>query len=102
LENGAELMLYRLRRKDGTTDSHSAGTYIDSRGRSRHLSLEDIVMQPQGDLWFSPNTGARYPLRWNISVPSLRIDLVCTTPFRDQEVVSQRGASPNYWEGAVD
>jgi predicted secreted hydrolase len=30
LENGAELMLYRLRRKDGTTDPHSAGSYIDS------------------------------------------------------------------------
>jgi predicted secreted hydrolase len=59
-------------------------------------------MQPQGDVWLSPGTGARYPLRWNISVPSLGIDLVCTTPFREQEVVSQKGASPNYWEGAVD
>jgi predicted secreted hydrolase len=59
-------------------------------------------MHPQGEVWLSPNTGARYPLRWTISVPSLGIDLVCATPFRDQEVVSQGGRSPNYWEGAVD
>ncbi len=102
LENNAELMLYRLRRNDGTADPHSAGSYIDGRGRPRHLSATEIQMQPQGDVWLSSKTGARYPLRWSISVPSLGIELLCTTPFREQEVVSQRGTSPNYWEGAVD
>ncbi len=102
LDNGAELMLYRLRRKDGTADPYSAGTYIDSRGRSHHLVAADIMMQPQEDTWQSSNTGASYPLRWTIAVPSLGVDLLCTTPFRSQEVVSQRETSPNYWEGAVD
>ena len=59
-------------------------------------------MQPEGDIWQSPDTGARYPLRWRISAPALNLELVCTTPMPSQEIVSTRGASPNYWEGAVD
>jgi predicted secreted hydrolase len=103
LDNGAELMVYRLRRSDGTADPHSSGTYIDPQGRSRHLQWQDVVMQPEGDIvWQSPDTGARYPLRWRIAAPSLNLELICTTPMSQQEIVSTRGTSPNYWEGVVD
>ena len=37
LDDNSELMLYRLRRKDGTADPYSAGTYVDPQGKSRHL-----------------------------------------------------------------
>ena len=38
LDNGSELMLFELRRKDGAIDPHSAGTYVDAQGRSRRLT----------------------------------------------------------------
>ena len=37
-EDRSELMLFRLRRKDGTADPYSAGTYIDPKGRCRALA----------------------------------------------------------------
>ena len=37
LNDNSELMLYRLRHKDGTVDPYSSGTYIDPQGRPRTL-----------------------------------------------------------------
>ena len=34
LDDNTELMLYRLRHKDGTADPYSSGTYIDAEGRT--------------------------------------------------------------------
>ena len=34
LDNQTELMLFQLRRKDGSIDPYSAGTYIDPQGRA--------------------------------------------------------------------
>ncbi len=100
LENNTELMLYRLRRRDGTADPFSSGTYVDAEGRAQHLDAEDFVMEP-GGVWRSPETAGRYPLRWKVSVPRLRIVLECRTDLNPQEIVSRRQVGPNYWEGAV-
>ena len=100
LENNTELMLYRLRRRDGTADPFSSGTYVDAGGRAQHLGAEDFVMEP-GGVWRSPETAGRYPVQWKVSVPSLRIVLECRTDLTSQEIVSRRQVGPNYWEGAV-
>ena len=100
LENNTELMLYRLRRRDGTADPFSSGTYVDAGGRAQHLGAEDFVMEP-GGVWRSPETTGRYPVQWKVSVPSLRIVLECRTDLTSQEIVSRRQVGPNYWEGAV-
>jgi predicted secreted hydrolase len=100
LDNGAELMLFQLRRKDGSIDPFSAGTYIDAGGHARHLRRGDFDLRP-GGLWTSPRTGARYPLRWHISVPAPGIELDCAAALADQELVSKGPAAPTYWEGAV-
>ena len=100
LENNTELMLYRLRRRDGTADPFSSGTYVDSAGHAQYLSAQDFVMDP-GDVWRSPETSGRYPVRWRVSVPSLRIVLECRTELSAQEIVNRRQVAPNYWEGAV-
>ena len=100
LENSTELMLYRLRRRDGTADPFSSGTYVDAGGRAQHLSAQDFVMEP-GDVWRSPETAGRYPIQWKVSVPSLQIVLECQTDLTSQEIVSRRQVGPNYWEGAV-
>jgi predicted secreted hydrolase len=100
LDNGADLMLYRIRRKDGSADPFSSGTYVDAQGKSTHLAWKDIRMEPS-EPWKSPATGGSYPQRWKVAVPSLKIELECVSAFPEQEVFSSRKLSPTYWEGAV-
>jgi len=100
LDNGAEVMFYRLRRADGSADPHSSGTFVDRQGKAQHLSWDEVVMQP-GETWQSPETGGKYPVGWKVAVPGLGLELECRTTFPAQEVFSPRGISPTYWEGAV-
>ena len=46
LEDRRELMLYRLRRADGSADPISSGTVIDRDGRGHHLSIGDFTLEP--------------------------------------------------------
>ena len=101
LEDNTELMLFRLRRRDGSIDTNSAGTYVDAAGRAQHLASSDFRLTPSGQ-WRSPASKAHYPLEWRIEVPTLGLDLRATTPLRDQELVSRSPYSPTYWEGAMD
>jgi predicted secreted hydrolase len=96
-----ELMLFHIRRKDGSIDPFSAGTYIDSQGHSTHLRESDFVLQPSGDNWTSSTSGATYPLHWKIGIPRLGIELDAKTPLASQEISSESGLAPTYWEGAI-
>jgi predicted secreted hydrolase len=100
LANRSELMLFQLRDTAGAIDPFSAGTYIAPDGRTRHLKRDDFVLQPL-EYWKSPRTGARYPIRWRITVPSLGIELECEAAIPGQELVPSEKGSPTYWEGAV-
>ncbi len=95
LDNGSELMLYRIRRRDGSADPYSSGTYVEPNGRAHHLSRADFTLTPHA------TAGSRYPLAWTIEVPSLPLTLEATTPLRTQEFTGETPASPTYWEGAI-
>lgn len=101
LDDGADLMLYRLRGADGSADEHSAGTYVHADGSVLHLKAEDFTMTPSA-VWSSPATGGNYPLQWRVEVPQLNLDLTVTTPLQAQEIVPTNGRGPTYWEGAID
>ena len=101
LNNGEELMLYRLRNKASQLDPYSSGTYIDKRGQSHYLSAAQFKLTP-GDPWRSQHSGASYPLSWEIEVPSLGVQLKQTAALRDQELWSEDALTPSYWEGAVN
>jgi predicted secreted hydrolase len=100
LGDGTELMLYRLRHKDGSIDPYSSGSYVDASGKSQFLSARDFEMTPASDNWTSPSTRATYPVRWHVSVPRLKMELDVTTPLKSQELAGRFGTS--YWEGAID
>ena len=69
LDDGSDLMLYRLRRKDGGLAPGSAGSLIDPQGRRREIRIADraggkgltATLTP-GGLWRSKASGGRYPL----------------------------------------
>jgi predicted secreted hydrolase len=91
-DDGTDLMLFRLRRTDGTADPYSAGTYIDARGRTTHLARDTFSVTP-GKVW------NKYPVEWTVRVPSLGIDVQLSTRLPQQEFESKQS---RYWEGAVE
>jgi predicted secreted hydrolase len=101
LEDNTELMLFRIRRKDGSLDPFSAGTYVDARGKSTHLRANDFNLQPLGESWTSPVTHATYPIAWKIVIPKLEIELEAQTSLATQEFAGKTEIAPSYWEGAI-
>jgi len=101
LEDNTELMLYQFRRKDGSSDPFSSGTYVDAQGKSLHLTAADFRLVPGGESWTSGVTGAKYPVAWSMEIPKLGLKLVATTRLKSQELAGGSKIAPSYWEGAI-
>lgn len=102
LSDGRDLMLYQLRRRDGSRDPHSSGTLTRPDGRVRHLTASDFALTHSGPRYRSPSTGAIYPIAWSIDVPGEGLSLTVSTPLADQELDFSQGTGVAYWEGMVD
>ena len=100
LDNQTELMLYLMRRKDGSVDPHSSGTLVRADGTTRHLNLNDYRVEVLAR-WKSAKSGADYPMKWKVTVPSEQIELAISPAFQDQELITNRSTRVTYWEGAV-
>lgn len=101
LDNETEVMLYVMRRTDGTPDATSSGSVITSDGRVIHVTRDQMRIAPQGS-WKSPESGATYPMGWRIELPAHRITLTVRPVMREQELLTQGSTRVTYWEGAVD
>ena len=101
LDSGEELMVYQMRRDDGSIDRHSHGTWVDAAGAAHPLARDDFRVAAMSS-WSSPDTVAIYPLDWTVTVPSLDLRLRVTPAFRRQEMVSKGDGQPSYWEGACE
>jgi predicted secreted hydrolase len=100
LDDKRELMLYQLRRGDGSRDPRSSGTVVEADGRTTHLAATDFTLTA-GSETFRAASGATYPIRWTIRVPGQQLVLEVSTPLENQEL-STPGSGVSYWEGAVD
>jgi len=98
LDDRTELMLYQMRRTDGSLDPNSSGTFIVRDGSAEHLRREDYQLTAES-FWKSPATQGRYPIAWRLSIPKLGIALQITTPLPNQELVVRPLV---YWEGLID
>jgi predicted secreted hydrolase len=97
LDDGRELMGFRIRREDGSIEAASSGTLVLPDGTVRRLDRDAFAVTPLGR-WTSPRTGAVYPSRWRVRVPNAGLELVVEPLVEDQEMRT----SFVYWEGAVD
>ncbi len=100
LTDNTELMLYLLRREDGTVEPNSSGTVVYPDGRSRHLALSDFEVKASGKTWTSPASKGKYPLGWNIRIPSEKLTLTITPAFENQELFTAGSTGVAYWEGS--
>lgn len=96
LDDGRELMLYRLRRQDGGVDPYSSGVLVDADGGAQRLRAEDMAFEILAT-WTSPHTGDVYPSRWRLRLPAEDMELTVTPRVADQEMQMQ----VRYWEGTV-
>jgi predicted secreted hydrolase len=99
LADGRDLMLYVLRRKDGSVDFRKA-TLVAPDGAVTLLPPDAWSAEPTGR-WRSPGTGAEYPSGWEVRVPSHGIALRVEPEVRAAENVSALVPGLAYWEGPV-
>jgi predicted secreted hydrolase len=96
LDDGSELMVFQLRKEDGSIDPFSSGTFIAPDGTTRPLDRDEFQIRVE-ETWRSPHTGATYPAAWTLGVPAVGLRLEIEPYLADQELI----LSYAYWEGAV-
>jgi predicted secreted hydrolase len=94
LKDGRSLMMYRLRRADGSQDPWSLVSEVDAEGR---LARATRSFRLQGGAWRSPS-GAEYPLPLRLEAFGEAWTLAPLVP--GQELRTRQGARITYWEGA--
>jgi predicted secreted hydrolase len=99
LAGGRDLMLYVLRRTDGTTD-FARGTLVEADGAVRWLGAGAFTVRATGR-FTSAASGVTYPAGWRVEVPGAGIALDVVPALADQENRSTLAGGVVYWEGAV-
>ena len=99
LDDRREVMLFRLRRTDGTAD-FASGTVVHPDGSTTYLDGSAFTISSQAR-WQSPHTEGVYPSHWRLSIPQEQLDLEVMVEMADQENRSRLIGTLHYWEGAV-
>ena len=100
LDDGRQLMIYQIRRSDGTVDPHSSGTLVHEDGKPEHIHSGQFALtglQP----WKSQQTGGSYPTQWSVSLPAHRLRLSVRAAFAAQEMNAVASTGIAYWEGSI-
>ena len=92
LDLGAQLMLFRMRDKDG--GGYLTGTWIDAQGHTETLHNADIQLTP---LTTTAIDGRSIPTRWSLKIPGKQVDI--TTEAVNPKAWMDLGIP--YWEGPV-
>ena len=92
LDRGEQLMLFRVRQKDGA--GYLTGTWIDAQGHTETLHNADIQLTP---LTTTDIDGRSIPTRWSLKIPGKQLDI--TTQAVNPKAWMNLGIS--YWEGPV-
>ncbi|WP_204806543.1 lipocalin-like domain-containing protein [Mycobacterium riyadhense] len=95
-DNGSALMMFQIRESNGRVKPTSSGSFIASDGTVTHLALPDWRLTTK-DRWTSQQSGAKYPVRWEIEINRIGLTLSGSALMPNQE----SPLSTTYWEGAV-
>lgn len=97
LNDGRDVMVYRLRTTAGVDASQSRATLIDPDGQTHLFAPGAFTLTPIGQ-WQSRDGRARYPAAMGLRIPAAAVDLTIRPLLADQELM----LAIRYWEGAVD
>ena len=98
-DDNTELMVYQLKTKNNTFVKVSEGSYIDELGNKTPIYFNDQEITPLA-FWKDPKTKIKYPIKWNIKIKSLDINITLTATLNNQLVKSEiLGKNKYYWEG---
>ena len=96
LSDGQDLMVYQLRRADGSAHPRSSGILVGVDGAGTSLGRSDFEIETL-ERWKSPSTKVTYPARWRIELSRFDLRLEVTPVLPNQEL----DLAIRYWEGAV-
>jgi predicted secreted hydrolase len=99
LADGREVMLYRLRRADGSAAAQSACTVVMRDGATASLSSADFALESLAT-WTAPD-GHAYPSRWKLAIAAHGIAVEIATQVEDCIVDGRASTGTVYWEGPV-
>ncbi len=101
LSDGSHLMVYQIRRRDGTTEAASSATFIRPNGTGVHLGADRFRLTPLPGSE-SVAAGVRYPLRWKVKLIPLDLELTLAPWMKDQAWPGGGAGKIPYWEGAIE
>lgn len=96
--DGRDLMVYQMRRADGSRDPSSHGTLRLANGTGIHLDAKAITLTPTR-WWRSPRSSGNYPVEWTLSIPDHGVHMRVSAVQDNQELALQ---PVTYYEGAID
>ncbi len=91
--DGTDVMVFRLRRKDGERDAYDQGVWVATDGTSRQLSAKDYRLTPLA--FWRDNDGVKWPIRWQLELDNRRLTIAAA--IEDQRM----DTALVYWEGLV-
>lgn len=95
LDDGRDLMFYRMRGVDGKAQKFSKGVLLEKDGNIIELSLDNVRLDSEA--FWRDLEGNAYPVKWRLRVDDYGLDLVIEAFFNDQLMQH----TVHYWEGAV-
>jgi predicted secreted hydrolase len=102
LKDGREIMAYRMRRRDGSTDPFSTLAWINRSGQLRHYDAREFQWETLAQ-WKSPVTHAAYPTQVRIRAQDPATGMarafVLKPRVANQELRGDIGGIA-YWEGS--
>jgi len=101
LDNEIDLMIYRIRRRDGSSNPYAIGSLVKRDGTLIELPFSEYSMTPVR-YWKSEESGAEYPVEWKVEIPKYDAVFNVSARFDNQEMnLGGDDAASTYWEGAI-
>ncbi len=95
LDDGSALTAFRLRRADGSA-VWDGGSWRGPGREAQAFEAGRTVFTPLR-FWTSPQSGARYPVQWQVACPAGRY--IVRAVIDPQELDSRTSTGAIYWEG---
>ncbi|MEM7182450.1 MAG: lipocalin-like domain-containing protein [Spirochaetota bacterium] len=101
LQDGTDLMVFNFRRSP-KAEAETFATLRYPDGRVKTFKKEkQVFLMPSKEYWQSSKSGIRYPLQWQIRIPTEELDLAVGAFFPEQEFDGRETTFLVYWEGAI-